>query len=696
MKSWVRVSIPGVALLIAAPVCFAQGRVSEFLGVQNWHGTVKVSGTGSGSTSGGIYSDVWDYGITTNLTIQLDTYNPNIQGWTGTFTGSSAVNAKDVATFGGCNETFTQVFQGSVGGAGTSFTMRLQGTNQYVFYPSVYEAPGATSSTNIDCAPGPVGGTGPVTFSPVLSDKIQTLPATGFNLTGSQQVTMNSPLQPLSLVFGGQPAQIQVTVEWSIQPGLLEQAEVVVQKTPEFQNWRPTAGVKGARGNPLNLTAKLQAKGGGPTNERVAYFIWELTQCSKEPGYAMNAPLDSPSRDFDLKIESGTPSLIPLDTLGQKAQTQAGQLTDSSIVLAPYDWGAFGKVKVTAVMPDTSQIVGYLDGDPSQTDVRLPMRSDSSLIADVWKKDHGVEGLADVSDNETDPNGDGSAGDGLTLYEEYRGFIIDGQHVEGDPKKKDYFIVNTAGWSYLSGLKMFQNLSGLAVHYLLKQTEMPLSRVINPNHDQGAHIVDQHGVVISAIAADAGYAKAVGGPGTPKSISQVITPKILPGAAGDWIDYLASGLAHELFHACNVYHHGDAGYPSVEWELSSSTKTVIEVPSDIAVTVLDESGAPYPLPADTVAHVSLGVADDPHTGDDNCVMRYDDARGYYSQANPATVRYCFKPKEPAGTSLCTSTVGTGVNAPGRTPQPRYGNAAAGRGNCRGQILVNDNVPAPRR
>ena len=180
MESWVCVSIPGreghrsgqtfrgsiairlslAALLIAAPACFAQGRVSEFLGVQNWHGTVKITGTGSGSTSGGIYSDVLD-GITTNLTIQLDTYNPNIQGWTGTFTGTSAVSAKDVATFGGCNQTFTQTFQGPVGGAGTSFTMHLQGTNQYVFYPSVYEAPGATSSTSNDCVPGTVGGWGP-------------------------------------------------------------------------------------------------------------------------------------------------------------------------------------------------------------------------------------------------------------------------------------------------------------------------------------------------------------------------------------------------------------------------------------------------------------------------------------------------------------------------------------------------------
>jgi hypothetical protein len=322
------------------------------------------------------------------------------------------------------------------------------------------------------------------------------------------------------------------------------------------------------------------------------------------------------------------------------------------------------------------------------------MRSDSSLIADVWKQANGVMGYADVSDNEADPPGDGHAGDGLTLYEEYRGFIIDGQHVEGNPKKKDYFIVNTAGQSYQGGIKMFENLSGLAVHYRLRQNEMPMSRVINPNHGEGAHAVDQHGIVIVPIAADAEYARAVGGPGTPKSITQVVVPTILPSAGGDWTAYLQSSLAHELFHTCNVYHHGDASYALVEWEYSSSTHEVIEVPSDIAVTVLDESGAPYPLPADKVLDVTLGVANDPHTGDDNCVMRYD-SRGYYSKANPATVRYCVKP-EPAGQTLCSSPAGTGFNASGHLPQPRYGDAASNRGNCRGQILVNDGVAAPRR
>jgi hypothetical protein len=684
------ITVEVAAMALAAQACFAQGRVSEFLTVKNWHGTVNIKGSGTGSSSGGIFSDIWDYGITTTIDLQLDTYNANIEGWTGTFKGNSAINAKDVATFSGCKQTSTQIFQGTFGD-GMKFTMHLQGDNQYVFYPSVYSVQGATSSVSLDCAPGTQGGTGPATFSPVLSDKIQTLPATGFNLTGSQKVMMNSPLQPSSLVFGGTAAAIEVTIEWNISPGLQTDAEVVVQKTTEFQNWRPTAASGGGRGNSLDLIAKLQAKGGGTTNVRAAYWIWEFTNCSKEPGYAMNAPANNPGKDFDLKLENLAEGVLVPDPTGQRLQSKAGEFTQSTATVASYDWGGFGTVKVTAVMPDQSQITGYLDGDSAQTEVRLPMRVASSFIPDVWKKSKGVDGQADNSDTESDPPGDGNAGDGLTLYEEYRGFIIDGQHVEGNPKKKDYFILNRAGAFYLSGFRLFQNLSGLEVHYKLKGSEMSSGRAVNFNHDAGPHNGDQHGVIVVPIAANAGYAEAQGGPGTPRSITQIVAPRLLPDAESTYIDYMGSTLAHELFHAANVYHHGDgpSKYGVVRWDAAAGTALFYGLPAK----VLSESGEDFPLPDTSVTYV-LGVPGDTHGGDDSCVMRYDDARGYFSKADPKAIY--LVDSEPAGFALCSQGAGTGINASGRLPQSRYGDAAQGRGNCRAQILVNDNVAAPKR
>jgi hypothetical protein len=181
-------------------------------------------------------------------------------------------------------------------------------------------------------------------------------------------------------------------------------------------------------------------------------------------------------------------------------------------------------------------------------------------------------------------------------------------------------------------------------------------------------------------------------------ISQILAPKILPGVNGD-ITYNQSSLAHELFHACNVFHHGDASYyhawltrTPADQMLFSSTNNG----SGITATVLTEQKTPanFMFSVGKPTYITIGVANDPHTGDDNCVMRYDDANAHYVNGNPNGVYYT--PGEHAGFGLCTSGAGTGITDPNWDPQPRYGDAASGRGNCRGQILVNDAVPAPRR
>jgi hypothetical protein len=688
-----------LAALCTAASCLAQGRVSDFLNIQRWHGTIKITGSGSGTSTSSAITDTWQFGVTDSIDITLDTYDPNIQGWHGTFQGTSNISAQDVAVLGGCTETFKQSYQGPLG-AGKTFTMHMQGSNQYVFYPSDYQVEGSTADTSNSCAPGDVGGTGPISWSIVTSDKVQTLPATGFSLTGSFTAKMDSPIQPMSLLFGGTAAQVDVTVTWDLEPGPAPQTVLVVQKTSDLMNWRPTAGAHGGRGNSVNLTAKLQETDGSATNARAVYFTWELTKSSREPGYCMNAEIDSPDPGFDLKLESGSDNLQITDPNGQKAQSPPGQYTQGSATLASYDWGAFGTIKVTAYLTDGTPLVGYLDGDPSQTDVRMPLRTASSLIADAWKNQHPeAAGLADISDSENSPVGDGHQGDGFTLYEEYRGFMVDGQHIEGDPAKKDFFVVNTIGQSYQPGINLFQQLSGLKVHANLHQNEMPLNHVMNHNHSEGAHVVDQHGVVIVPIAASADYAEAQGGPGTPGMISQIVAPAILPGTNSGRQLYLAYSLTHELFHACNVFHHGDQ--PSyITYLTRSSTGDIYAsaVPGQLGIltNVITEAGttaAPL-LPLNVQVKAILGKADDTHTGNDNCVMRYDDSSGYFSKAGPGTIYYTAGETE--GVSICTSGAGTGINDPNRTPQPRYGDAAPGRGDCLNQILVNDAIPAPRR
>jgi hypothetical protein len=109
------------------------------------------------------------------------------------------------------------------------------------------------------------------------------------------------------------------------------------------------------------------------------------------------------------------------------------------------------------------------------------------------------------------------------------------------------------------------------------------------------------------------------------------------------------------------------------------------------------------LPSDSGSGVSQ------HSGVEECFMRYRVAQAVAFGSNippstsaspsPSTMsaRYWIGVNQEAQrTILCESRIGTGVNDPGRSRGPRYGDAAAGRGECKKQILVNDYGPAPTR
>jgi hypothetical protein len=168
--------------------------------------------------------------------------------------------------------------------------------------------------------------------------------------------------------------------------------------------------------------------------------------------------------------------------------------------------------------------------------------------------------------------------------------------------------------------------------------------------------------------------------------------------------YMNSTLVHELMHTLNVYHHGDRVDPQVRWINAGDTEDVLEVRLNKngdpvgqpkPIRVLRESGEKVPgrLPEGGL-DIRIGVPQGQHSGNDSCVMRYDSAGAYVSVSDP-DVRYRAT-NEPTGTMLCRSRLGTGLNETGRQPQPRYGDADSGRGDCYHQILVNDAVVPPVR
>lgn len=177
------------------------------------------------------------------------------------------------------------------------------------------------------------------------------------------------------------------------------------------------------------------------------------------------------------------------------------------------------------------------------------------------------------------------------------------------------------------------------VHYQFRDGELAADRVVNRNHNEGAHNVDEHAAIIKAIAANSGYAEAVGGPGTPGMVSFVVAPKILPGVNTD-IAYLQSTLAHELFHACNVFHHGDLNYSYTFITRQSDGRLLSSTSNNggggsVQVLTEQNTSAAYLFPVGIPVKIIVGIANDQHTGDEGCVMRYDDATGHVSKSSTA-------------------------------------------------------------
>jgi hypothetical protein len=143
-------------------------------------------------------------------------------------------------------------------------------------------------------------------------------------------------------------------------------------------------------------------------------------------GYAMNSPLNT-TVDFQI----GT--------------TVAGAGNTWRAALDVYDYGGFTTVVATPV-----------GGSRPPAELRLPRDDNNNLLPDVgWYADgeYVPEPTSATEDSDAQPAVSplasrpwGEIGDGLSAYEEYRGFIVEGVHRRTDPRRKDLFVTFDLEW----------------------------------------------------------------------------------------------------------------------------------------------------------------------------------------------------------------------------------------------------------
>lgn len=583
-----------------------------------------------------------------------------------------------------------------------------------------------------------------------------------------------------------------------------------------YAEWRPKGSIADPSkpGNALTARAVLKSKTGKtkvlPEVER---FRFELLDTSREPGVCLNWPLGAKDEDYDLKfadLASGSsaeqlaavrkffsdwgmassgdydlanmpPGAIPRMSFAEVSEDgQKAELTEppkdgtghpfAEVAIESYDFGAKSELRVTCILKDGRELLGLMKGEGGEQDlVRLPKRAGPEWIAENWRKKNDVMNLA-ASDDDEKVDGQPLNGDGYTLYEEYRGWAVNGKHLEGDPKAKDFFVLNMIGADGRPGIELFEDLSKLRVHSKLRRGEMSQGeRLMNGNHRDAPHRVDQHGVWVktftrstlgdtgadtpmtkAGVAGRPGITKGVGILGRDNSESAFNKPYNLP--AQDAIFAYDRAIAHELLHSVGVEHHGPPdttryalkfippnvpenkiGRPHYQTGDGTAFTVLQEDGHDLAAAIYvhyaeviakyravmmdmlvvlwssGPAGSKDPKVARELAEASLRGAFDQvyeqrglvgrehgeHSGDQDCVMRYYFARFYEAKSSKNTLYIVTPGTERIGMQICHSGAGTGINASSHQPQSRYGDAAAGEGDCFSQICPNDAIP-PRK
>lgn len=181
----------------------------------------------------------------------------------------------------------------------------------------------------------------------------------------------------------------------------------------------------------------------------------------KDPEYFKTTPdadmIFDPSANYGYEItSSGNPDWFVATGSGSAPRM---------ITMQAKDYGAFAKLKAR-VKIDGNWYDASCEGW-SNFYINVPYDLNNNKIADKWEDDNLVSGFPAENDEDNIPFGQATDGDGMTIYEEYRGFQIftaemTSRHVRTDPLKKEMFVIDPenmlsiVGWKTASEIEVYK------------------------------------------------------------------------------------------------------------------------------------------------------------------------------------------------------------------------------------------------
>ncbi len=337
-----------------------------------------------------------------------------------------------------------------------------------------------------------------------------------------------------------------------------EDPELVILLAEEYNKWLPEADEDvETPGNSISFEVELRDKNrpGALVIDDKATFQFQLVGTSREPGICLNYPSKARAIDsYDL-IFTEQPGYLVISEDGQSAFTENYD-SQAVVTVDAFDFGAYGRLQVTATTRSGRTVVGHLEDDAEQKEVTLPLDRNNNHIADRWEQEHGLYGRLPAEwDESPKPEDQKHPGDGISLFEKYRGFrhkVIGAGvfvHERLDPNWKHLFIFDPDGivekmeTNSLTRDLRFSRMSRLRLRFIDDEhwtgpgSSAEGKRIINFNSGFG-HATDQHGVHVvvtetagTQLAFPPGYADALARAGK----SAGTAPSAMSGMS--WADY---------------------------------------------------------------------------------------------------------------------------------------------------------------
>lgn len=269
--------------------------------------------------------------------------------------------------------------------------------------------------------------------------------------------------------------------------------EMTFQPAASYESWIPAPlpeHMPGIRVTPpatrLRVTVKIQPrKGTGEAREDVIHF--NLQDVTRHKGNAGNYPRGGSAKD-DLRFSAEQDPGIVLD--GPMSAHTREKVSEATVQIEALDTAAYGKLTAKAPKLDLRAIY-----KPTNTyELVIPRDDDNNKIADAWERQMGLPAQPDVQEDKDPAPGQGRAGDGLTVLDEYRGLVVLDAggakvHRRFDPRVRELVIVDPENifdadlWFKASGVRAVKMDESMIAGGAGAES----SRVVNFNTDNDGH-----------------------------------------------------------------------------------------------------------------------------------------------------------------------------------------------------------------